>query len=187
MNTQNSVTFTTLPVANASSSLVAREYNGVPFLFRGDGYFNGTDAAKHFGKDIREFFKNAGTKHYLEELAKMMGFPSNILKPSTKGRNGATWLHPKLAVFFARWLDVRFSVWCDMTIDNILHGNLAVTVAVPTEEALLLKDSLDAAKARILQLEGEVKELQEGGLKEGLPPAGWMTARNFLEDTGMVL
>lgn len=30
------------------------------------------------------------------------------------GRVGemGTWAHPKLAVFFARWLDVKFAVWC---------------------------------------------------------------------------
>lgn len=32
---------------------------------------------------------------------------------TNRGRYGGTWAHPKLAVFFARWLDVRFSVWCD--------------------------------------------------------------------------
>ncbi|WP_079550844.1 KilA-N domain-containing protein [Vreelandella subglaciescola] len=35
------------------------------------------------------------------------------LSETTRGRYGGTWAHPKLAVFFARWLDVRFSVACD--------------------------------------------------------------------------
>jgi hypothetical protein len=30
--------------------------------------------------------------------------------------------HPKLAVVFARWLDVQFSVWCDLQIDKLLRG-----------------------------------------------------------------
>jgi len=33
-------------------------------------------------------------------------------------------MHPKLGVAFARWLDVRFSIWCDMQIDNILRGKI---------------------------------------------------------------
>lgn len=32
--------------------------------------------------------------------------------------------HPKLAVFFARWLDVRFAVACDAMIEEILRGNV---------------------------------------------------------------
>lgn len=35
---------------------------------------------------------------------------------------GGTWFHPKLAVPFARWLDVRFAVWCDIQIDGLLKG-----------------------------------------------------------------
>ena len=35
---------------------------------------------------------------------------------------GGTWLHPKLAVPFARWCDVRFAVWCDIQIERLLKG-----------------------------------------------------------------
>ena len=31
-------------------------------------------------------------------------------------------MHPRLAVAFARWLDVRFGVWCDDQIFQILSG-----------------------------------------------------------------
>ena len=37
---------------------------------------------------------------------------------------GGTWLHPKLAVFFARWLNVNFAVWADLHIDALLRGEL---------------------------------------------------------------
>jgi hypothetical protein len=33
-----------------------------------------------------------------------------------------TWLHPDLAIPFARWLDVRFSIWCDQQIKKILSS-----------------------------------------------------------------
>ena len=32
-------------------------------------------------------------------------------------------MHPKLAVSFARWLDARFAVWCDLQIEKILHSD----------------------------------------------------------------
>jgi hypothetical protein len=40
------------------------------------------------------------------------------------GRNHAdgTWLHPKLAVPFSRWLDDDFAVWCDLQIDSLIRG-----------------------------------------------------------------
>ncbi len=129
-----------------------------------------TKAAKAFGKDVREFLKNSSTKVYIRTLGEMMGIP--LITQAKLGYHGnpevGTYGHPKLAVFFARWLDVRFAVWCDLMVDNILKGSLQVSVAVvPTEEALGLKASLDQARARILSLESEVKELQEKGLKEG--------------------
>lgn len=33
-------------------------------------------------------------------------------------------MHPKLGVAFARWLDLRFAVWCDLHIDALLRGEL---------------------------------------------------------------
>jgi hypothetical protein len=40
-----------------------------------------------------------------------------------RGKNGGTWFHPDLAIHFARWLDIRFSIWCDRQIREILAGS----------------------------------------------------------------
>jgi hypothetical protein len=92
-------------------SLITKEHNGLAFTFRDDGWFNMTKAATHFGKDVRDFMYAESTQAYAEELSKCGKYPQ--LKEAKKGRYGGTWAHPKLAVFFARWLDVRFAVWCD--------------------------------------------------------------------------
>ncbi|MDO5653626.1 MAG: P63C domain-containing protein [Brachymonas sp.] len=34
---------------------------------------------------------------------------------------GGTWMHPKLGMPFARWLDLHFAIWCDEQIDNIVR------------------------------------------------------------------
>ncbi|WZJ22357.1 KilA-N domain-containing protein [Azonexus hydrophilus] len=79
-----------------------------------------TKAAKHFGKDLKEFFKNKGTKEYFKAMEVMGGIPPITLKQAKRGNqfvaDAGTYGHPKLAVFFARWLDVRFAVWCDLMI-----------------------------------------------------------------------
>ena len=31
-----------------------------------------------------------------------------------------TWLHPKLAIRFAQWLDIQFAIWCDEQIERLL-------------------------------------------------------------------
>lgn len=83
-----------------------------------------TKAAKHFGKQLQHFWANKETAAYLMAMAEMeanIGIPMNALYVAQRGGapgNAGTWAHPKLAVFFARWLDVRFAVWCDMQIDE---------------------------------------------------------------------
>lgn len=41
--------------------------------------------------------------------------------------------HPKLAVVFARSLDARFAVFCDMVIDDILNKKAELTITKPAE------------------------------------------------------
>lgn len=124
---------------NKTTNVIERDYNGMMFKFREDGYFNMTHAAKQFGKDTREFFKNASTIEYTEALGGAIlndGIsPQLELVESKAGRYGGTWAHPKLAVFFARWLDVKFAVFCDMVIDDLMHGHSVITV-VDAEKAV---------------------------------------------------
>src|SRR5574340_948891 len=55
------------------------------------------------------------------------------------GPNQGTWLHPSLVVAFTRWLDVRFSIWCDRQIYLLLTGR--------AEEALRNVEELKAQLA----------------------------------------
>lgn len=123
-------------------------------MFREDGYINMTKAIKGFpGKRLDNFWNNDTTEEYIVALHRAIaGIPWNssdwsaldyanahlfLVQAKRGGKKGTagTWCHPKLAVFFARWLDVRFAVWCDLMIDNILQGNIQTTVVVPTVEA----------------------------------------------------
>lgn len=97
-------------------------------MFREDGYINMTKAAKHFGKKPIEFIRLPGTDEYLDALASVLKVgKSNLVVTKKGGARGTagTWLHPKMAVMAARWLDVRLAVWCDLMIDNILKGTLS--------------------------------------------------------------
>jgi hypothetical protein len=114
-----------------------------------------TKAAKHFGKDVYEFLRLSSTKEYLTAVVDISFSTGNsgifpvingmaVFTEAKKGRNGGTFCHPKLAVFFARWLDVRFAVWCDLMIDNILKGNIQTTVVVPTVASKLAVEAVEA-------------------------------------------
>jgi hypothetical protein len=99
-----------------NSISITKDFNGLPIVFREDGYINMTKAAKHFGKKLSHFWDSPQTKEYIEALSQMPGFRGIKLVITSRGRYGETWVHPKMAVFFARWLDVRFAVWCDLVI-----------------------------------------------------------------------
>lgn len=51
------------------------------------------------------------------------------------GRNGSTFAHPKLAIKFAAWLDVKFEVWCHAVIEDILTQKADLIVTRPETSA----------------------------------------------------
>jgi len=106
-----------------TSTLITKTHNGHAFTFRADGWFNMTKAAKHFSRDVFEFLRLPATIEYMDALTITGNFPD--LKSAKRGNGGGTWAHPKLAVFFARWLDVRFAVWCDDSIRTHLRRTYA--------------------------------------------------------------
>ncbi|MDT0500315.1 MULTISPECIES: KilA-N domain-containing protein [unclassified Halomonas] len=95
-----------------SNQLIYREYNGFVFTFREDGYFNMTKAAKAIGKNVNEFLRLPSTSEYLDALYGII--PDKDLVDVKRGSgllpHVGTWGHSKLAVFFARWLDPKFTV-----------------------------------------------------------------------------
>lgn len=175
------------------STNITKDFNGLPIVFRADGYISVTKVIQQFpGKRIANFVRLDSTAEYLEVLRQYLGSESLVVtkRGGRKGESG-TWYHPKLAVFFARWLDVRFAVWCDLMIDNILQGNIQTSVAVPTKEAVAVQAVGEEMKLENLRLKEEnaalkadVVRLQESGLKTGEIPRGWLTAWTYLEDQG---
>ena len=114
-------------------AVITRAYKGMTFQFREDGFLNMTNAANHFGKDLPNFMRSPDTIEYLEALERYVK-PTDHSTSLVEAKRGwylntevGTWAHPKLAVLFAHWLDVKFSAWCYMTIDDLLCGKGEVT------------------------------------------------------------
>lgn len=107
------------------TALVALSYQGLTVDFNEDGWFNATAPAAHYGKRVADWLENRDTQSYMMVLADVLEVPKKALlkvKRGGRGKPDSTWFHPKLAVPFARWLDVRFAVWCDIQIDGLLKG-----------------------------------------------------------------
>lgn len=112
------------------NNLIPFTYQGQPVSFTTDGWLHATKIAERFGKRIDHWLDNAETLEYIQALDEFLtGTESTIsdtrnsgyLK-TRRGNGGGTWIHPKLAVAFARWLSAKFAVWCDALIEELLHG-----------------------------------------------------------------
>ncbi|WP_175786550.1 KilA-N domain-containing protein [Burkholderia anthina] len=103
--------------------IVHATFEGMAVRFTDDGWFDATAPASRYGKDAYEWLRLPATRRYLTALERKFG---KIPYFKTKrGRGGGTWLHPKLAVPFARWLDDDFAVWCDDQIDQLIRDGYA--------------------------------------------------------------
>ncbi|MFK4014894.1 KilA-N domain-containing protein [Cobetia marina] len=135
------------------TNVIPFDYEGQFIRFNTDGWINATDIAKRFGKEPNDWLVQRDSIRYLAALSKALGKGDllrefNIIKQldgvryaskakmlrlakksglviTKAGSEGGTWLHPKLAVVFARWLDVDFAVWCDLRIDALMRGELS--------------------------------------------------------------
>lgn len=57
-----------MPMAapSTNTALTTRNYNGLTFTFRADGFFNMTKAAQHFGKTLEHFNRSPTTLEYID-------------------------------------------------------------------------------------------------------------------------
>ena len=87
--------------------LIKADFDGQVMQFNDSGMFNATVAAEAMGKRLDHWLSNKETQDYMSALnTRNLG----DLIITKKGRNGGTWLHPKLAVAFARWCSVDFAI-----------------------------------------------------------------------------
>lgn len=107
------------------NNVIPFHYQGHAVRFNSDGWINATDVAKRFGKRPVDWLKQDETKQYISVLAEALNCDPESLLETRRGRyQSGTWLHPKLGVTFARWLDLKFAVWADLHIDALLRGEL---------------------------------------------------------------
>ena len=140
---------------------VIKSFGDIAVSFRNDGFLNASAIAAHFGKRVPDFLKTEQNQEYISALAEHLSktlkivFDKNqlvIVKKGSPANGGGTWLHPKLAIHFARWLDPRFAVWCDEQIEQILSGSLKpdfhLTAQTTPDERKPLRDAVFAFAAQ---------------------------------------
>lgn len=108
--------------------------------FTGDGYFNATVVAKPFGKSPKDWLRTDEAQDYISAIRRKCLIEEYQLVKVVSGApetGGGTWMHPKLAIRFAQWLDTDFCIWCDEQIESILRREGLNVIAQPKIHALL--------------------------------------------------
>lgn len=112
------------------NELTIREYLGNKIEFKtieGYVYANANQMANGFGgSDKLKNWKNSpNTKRYIEALEKSLGknYPTELIlvNQGGKAKEQGTWIHEKLILNFARYLNVEFELWCDEQIATLLR------------------------------------------------------------------
>ncbi|MDO4640785.1 MAG: KilA-N domain-containing protein [Neisseria sp.] len=109
------------------------DYQGLAVSATHEAWFNATQIAAMFGRRPIDWLRLPETERYIQALCKREAGKqgkSEVRKSHfVKTKKGGdlsqpeiqgTWLHPKLAVAFARWCDIDFALWCDKQIETLI-------------------------------------------------------------------
>jgi hypothetical protein len=81
------------------------------------------------GKDgLDNFMRHPSYMEYAAVVAESNSVKITDLKNTTRGRNGATYLHPDMAVVFARWISPAFAYWCDKQVSALIQKAQAAPI-----------------------------------------------------------
>lgn len=95
--------------------------DGDPISIRvSDGYWNATDMCQRYGRLFADFYRLKSTNAYLVVASDIMGIPIDLLVGVSPGRNSQTWIHPRVALKLAAWLNPSFEFWVYSTIEKLL-------------------------------------------------------------------
>ena len=78
-----------------------------------------------------DYSRTAAGTAYVDALQSAIGARTPIIR-RTRGCTGRSWIHPRLAIDFARWLDVELAVWMDgwiLKIVDIIEENQPTPIA----------------------------------------------------------
>lgn len=100
------------------------DYNGTGIVFTADGWLNATASAAALNKpDLDNFLRSKTYTEYAQVVADACSVKITDLKKTVvgKGKVQGTFLHPEMAVVFARWISPAFAYWCDKQVATLIR------------------------------------------------------------------
>lgn len=116
------------------STIQTFHYREMPVEFEsidGQLYANATAMCKPFGKTPYEWVRSERTARYMGALRKNPEATYELVITRNGGESPGTWIHEKLILKLAAWLNVDFEIWCDEKVSELLRTG-AVTLHQPS-------------------------------------------------------
>ncbi|WP_304160214.1 KilA-N domain-containing protein [Fusobacterium ulcerans] len=154
------------------NNLITKNYlgNNIEFkLVNGQVYANATSMCKAFGKLPKDWLKTEQTQEYISELERKEKSPNGLVEIVQGGRASeqGTWIHEKLILDLARWLNVKFRVWCDEQIAILLReGNVNIKKVTDIQNKRLEIMEMNAKTRAAKQLTKLAEMAQTEKMKE---------------------
>lgn len=142
-----------------TNQLIVRKYlkESISFkMINGEVYANATEMSKAFPKkNLSTWINSKGTEEYIDALCSENKQNKDFyisIKSGSPENGGGTWVHEVLLLDLARWLNVKFRIWCDEQIADIIRNANVPRLPKTFKEALLELVKAEEEK-EILQLE----------------------------------
>ena len=92
-----------------------------------DVLVNASEMAKTFNKNPKDFLKLKETEKFIDTLLVYLNSEKEISSYKYEDivfvKDESVYMYRKLAIKFASWIDMEFSIWFFETVDDILFGN----------------------------------------------------------------
>lgn len=158
-------------------NLTIFNYNNTSIEFEvinGEVFANATKMCKAFNKTPYEFLRSDKTQRYVEALRK--NNEVEFIETRNGGVNPGTWIHEKLILKLAQWLDVDFEIWCDDKISEVLKNGTESKPQLDFSDPdtiIQLARNWKEEREKVLFLERK-SELQEEQLKISAPKVAYV-------------
>ena len=87
---------------------------------REDGYINATLLCEAGNKLFGHYKENKQTQDYLQALESIIGIPIIKLIETKAGKYGGTYVHRKVGIHLAQWIDPYFAVQVSSCFEELL-------------------------------------------------------------------
>lgn len=123
---------------------------------------NATLMCQAFNKRANDWQNLESTKRYIGALLVKQENPVSLIE-TRRGNSSdfsqGTWIHEKLIIKLAEWLDVEFEIWCDEKIAELLRTGAVSLASTPKTDLEILSDAMLIANRVIAEKDTQIKKL----------------------------